>query len=374
MISVRNLNFSYGSDDQSTAILSNINLTVQTGEMLILLGGSGSGKSTLLRLVAGHLSPNKGEITIGDTLVYDHASKINIAPNRRELGMVFQSFALWPHLTVREHLMFPLKFIHRYSAEDKNDVINSVLHRVRLAGSEFRYPHQLSGGQQQRLSLGRALARGAPHILLDEPLSNIDAGLRIELAEDIKELVQAERLTAIYVTHDQAEALRIANYVALIDNGRIIEKAQPITLYRSPKTLVGARFFGKRNELGGKVIKYFDGLATVQLDKSDVTMKVCCTEKIQLNDDVAILFLPECISIGKSDPTANKNVLAGRVLFSIFQGESWEIQLDVFGNIVRCRMDSASIPPRPTEIVELRIAPNDCRCYQFNQRAQSKGC
>jgi iron(III) transport system ATP-binding protein len=212
-------------NDRINAV-DNINLTVQPGRILTLFGPSGCGKTTLLRLVAGLEHPDKGTICIGDKIVYDSGGKINIPPNKRGIGMVFQSCALWPHFNVYENVAFPLKVISRqkgFSARYIREKVMSILDMVQLSGYDKRFPDKLSGGQQQRVALARALIREPDLLLLDEPLSNLDLGLKLQLQKELIRIHERTKITMVYVTHDIHEALELSDELAMMEKGRITE-------------------------------------------------------------------------------------------------------------------------------------------------------
>lgn len=213
------------SNDRINAV-DNINLTIQPGRILTLFGPSGCGKTTLLRLVAGLERPDKGIIHIGDKIVYDSGGRINTSPNKRGIGMVFQSCALWPHFNVYENVAFPLKVVSRqkgFSARYIREKVMSILDMVQLSGYDNRFPDKLSGGQQQRVALARALIREPDLLLLDEPLSNLDLGLRTQLQKELIRIHEQTKITMVYVTHDMHEALELSDELAMMETGRITE-------------------------------------------------------------------------------------------------------------------------------------------------------
>jgi ABC-type Fe3+/spermidine/putrescine transport system ATPase subunit len=224
-------------------VVRGLDLRIGAGEIFTLLGPSGCGKTTTLRMIAGLEAPDAGTIRIGDEDV------TRLPPERRRLGMVFQSYAVWPHRTVRENVAYPLTLRGEPDASAKAD---AALARVRLGGMGDRWPHTLSGGQQQRVALARALAARPRVLLLDEPLSNLDAGLREELRHLIVALAREERLTVVLVTHDQEEALGMSDRVGVMHEGRLAQVADPRTLYESPDTAFVARFVGTLNEVDGE--------------------------------------------------------------------------------------------------------------------------
>ncbi len=245
-----------------TAILKGVSFELRPGDVVALLGPSGSGKTTLLRAIAGLDHPDAGRIALGEEVLFDAAKGIAVPPDRRNLGLVFQSYALWPHRTVFENVAYGLKLRDVPPAERKERVA-AVLSRIGLGGLAARHPHQLSGGQQQRVALARAIVYEPRVLLLDEPLSNLDAKLREEARAWLRSLIQALHISAVCVTHDQVEALAIADRVLLLDQGRIEQEGTPQEMYDRPATLFAAEFMGSNNRLSGTVAEVKGELARV---------------------------------------------------------------------------------------------------------------
>jgi iron(III) transport system ATP-binding protein len=251
-------------------ILKGISFTAQPGGIVALLGASGSGKTTLLRCVAGLERPERGRIAIGDKVLLDLASGIDLPAERRGLGLVFQSYALWPHKTVFENVAYALRLRGVPRAEIARRV-EQALARLDLAGLGGRYTHQLSGGQQQRVAIARALVYEPPVILLDEPLSNLDAKLREEARAWLKTLIRDLGLTALCVTHDQLEAMSLADQVLLLRDGRVEQQGSPKEIYAAPRTLFAAEFMGSNNRIPGVLDTVAAGRA--QLRVGDVALE-----------------------------------------------------------------------------------------------------
>jgi iron(III) transport system ATP-binding protein len=245
-------------------ILKGVSLNVPAGEVVALLGPSGSGKTTLLRAVAGLEQPHAGSIGIGDRVFFDAARKIELPAEQRGLGLVFQSYALWPHRTVFDNVGYGLKLRGTPAAEIKTRV-DKTLSQIGLGHLGARYPHQLSGGQQQRVAIARALVYEPPVILLDEPLSNLDAKLREEARAWLRTLIVTLGLSAIHVTHDQVEAMAIADKIVLLEGGVFAQEGPPTALYNEPKTLFAAEFMGSNNRLDGTLTENTDGHATLEV-------------------------------------------------------------------------------------------------------------
>ena len=229
-------------------ILRGVSLQLERGDILALLGPSGSGKTTLLRSVAGLERPDRGRIAIGGKSVFDAGADLEIPAERRGLGLVFQSYAVWPHRTVFENVAYGLKLRRMASGEIKTKV-EGMLARLGLKNLAARYPHQLSGGQQQRVALARALAYGPPVLLLDEPLSNLDAKLREEARHWIRQIIKETHSAALYVTHDQTEALAIADRIMVLDQGIVQQEGSPEEIYARPASSFVAEFMGSNNRV-----------------------------------------------------------------------------------------------------------------------------
>lgn len=228
-------------------VLKSINLELESGKFTTILGPSGCGKTTLLRILSGLEVPDEGEIYFDDLCVFSHEKGINLPAEKRNLGFVFQDFALWPHMTVFENVAFGLRVKKETNA--LNDKVLEALKAVRLEGFEKRFPHQCSGGQQQRIALARAIAISPECILFDEPLSALDALLREEMRNEIQMLTQAKQLTSIFVTHDQLEAMTLSDEIIVMNKGKIEMQGRPEEIYAHPTSTFVAQFIGKSNWL-----------------------------------------------------------------------------------------------------------------------------
>jgi iron(III) transport system ATP-binding protein len=274
--------FSRMSEQQAVSELS---LDVAHGEFVVLLGPSGCGKTTLLRMIAGLESPSSGRIAIRDRVVYDSQQGIDVPPQERRLGVVFQSYALWPHLTVMQNVAYPLGSVQRWARNREENLqrATEMLEVVGIAETANRYPNEISGGQQQRVALARALVGGGDLILFDEPLSNVDAKVREELRGQLIEMQQRIGFAAIYVTHDQSEALALADRIAVMRGGELLQIATPEVLYDRPATRFIADFVGSMNHLPADVIKVtpdgggFRVLIDTGIGRHEVTTTVDCT-------------------------------------------------------------------------------------------------
>src|SRR2546421_3359686 len=248
-VTLKELSKRYGD----VGAVQGLSLGVEPGEMLALLGPSGCGKTTTLRLVAGFLTPEAGEIWVGDRCLSSPASVV--PPERRRMAMIFQSYALWPHMTVAQNVAYGLRFKPGLSRGDREARVREMLRVVQLAGYEGRYPGELSGGQQQRVAVARALVVEPEILLLDEPLSNLDANLREEMRFEIRRLHETFGHTTLYVTHDQAEAMVISDRIAVLDRGRVAQVGSAEEIFQQPRTRFVAEFIGKTNVVDGMAVK-----------------------------------------------------------------------------------------------------------------------
>jgi len=236
--------------------LSNVDLTVRAAEFLVLLGPSGCGKTTLLRSIAGLETPDSGSISIEGETVFDSAASLDVQSRMRPVSMIFQAYALWPHMTAAQNVAFPLE-CHHVDRREIPERVRDILTKVGIGHLADRYPGEMSGGQQQRLALARALVIGQRIVLFDEPLSNVDAQVRERLRLELLRMQRTLGFTAIYVTHDQTEAMELADRVAVMDHGRIAQLGEPREMYVAPRDIHVARFLGQSNELP-LVVEQFD--------------------------------------------------------------------------------------------------------------------
>nr|WP_321273200.1 ABC transporter ATP-binding protein [Alcaligenes faecalis] len=290
-LTVENIHLAYDRNP----VLKGVSMSLNKGEVVSLLGASGSGKTTLLRAVAGLEQPSQGRIAINNDVLYDSQKRIDLPAEARNLGLVFQSYALWPHMTVQDNVAYPLTLRKTPKAESRQKV-DAILDQLGLKGLGERYPSQLSGGQQQRVAIARALVYNPPVILLDEPLSNLDAKLREEARVFLRELIVEMGLSALMVTHDQAEAMAISDRILLLNGGEIEQQGTPQEVYSNPKTLYTAEFMGSNNRLQGKVTEQRDqqirlsgpgwdlwGHAAAPLNAGQQATAVIRVEQVQLN-------------------------------------------------------------------------------------------
>lgn len=304
------------------------NFTLDAGTFFTLLGPSGCGKTTTLRCFAGLERPDAGRIRVADEVFVDTAQQVSVPLNERRLGMVFQSYAIWPHMTVYENIAFPLRVAkdRKYSAVEIERDVSQALEAVSLSGYEKRPATQLSGGQQQRVALARAIVRRPKVLLLDEPLSNLDAALREEMRKELKRLQKQIGITTIYVTHDQVEALELSDQIAVLDHGRIVQLGTPRDLYFRPANAFVAEFIGSTNIFRGVVAELgretADGI--VKLDDGTV-LKCVLPVASSLGDKVVVSVRPESIALSNAthpEGGARANRLDGTIMLSAFSGAS----------------------------------------------------
>lgn len=303
-IVIKNLTKRFGE----VKAVNDVSLTVETGTFLTLLGPSGCGKTTLLRCVAGLEDPDEGEIYIGDKLIFSHTKGISIPPGKRELGLVFQNYALWPHMKVDKNITFALE-IQKLGKEEMQKRMKTALAEVKMEGFEDRYPREMSGGQQQRIALARMLAYRPKVFLMDEPLSNLDARLRMDMRAELKRLHFSSGATTIYVTHDQVEALTMSSNIAVMKDGVLQQLDTPDRVYRFPANLFVADFIGnpKVNLLDGAR----DTRDTVKLE--DFTIPTVATNN-NGKKEVVVAIRPEDISISTTPEPGSVEFTAYSVL------------------------------------------------------------
>jgi len=303
----------------NTTAVENFNIQVEKGEFISFLGPSGCGKTTTLRMVAGFESPSQGQILVNGVDI------TNKPPNQRNVGMVFQSYALFPNMTVADNIGFGLKVAKKSKEEIKNRV-EEMLNLIHMPAFAKRYPYQMSGGQQQRVALARALAIQPQVLLLDEPLSALDAKIRLELRTEIRSIQQKMGITTIYVTHDQEEALSLSDRVVVMSNGRIEQIGTPFEIYNFPTTSFVASFVGTLNQFEAVVTDASQGEVTIDGQKIHTSKPL----DFQNNDKIKIALRPEIISLQSGGPELNQ--LSAVVDTVIFLGSIVRIQVKFGSN------------------------------------------
>jgi ABC-type Fe3+/spermidine/putrescine transport system ATPase subunit len=308
--------------------VDDLTLEVRKGSFTTLLGPSGCGKTTTLRMLAGFYDPDAGDIVIGGR------SQKGVPPNRRNVSIVFQDYALFPHMTVLQNVSYGLKF-RRLTRSEREQRVGRTLEFLGLDGLAARHPHELSGGQQQRVALGRSIVMEPDVLLMDEPLSNLDAKLRIRVRAELKEIQRATGITTIYVTHDQDEALSLSDQVAVMSDGRLQQYSTPWDLYFAPANRFVADFVGYANVLPGRVTSADDGWATVALASVDGNGLRCSDPagRARLGATVGVMVRPEWFTVLESDgtPPGEGAVLEAEVRAVSFLGSFVRSWLDVPG-------------------------------------------
>ena len=334
---------------------------------MVLLGPSGSGKTTLLRCLAGIERVTAGQITIGGTVVA--SGQVHVPPDRRNLSMVFQDYALWPHLRVRENVAFALRRLRLSKTEAQARTL-AMLERVGLGALVDRYPNELSGGEQQRVALARALVGGTGLILCDEPLSNLDADLRERMRVEISSLVRESGATAVYITHDQAEAFALADQIGLLQAGSLVQFGKPEQIYTEPATPFVARFTGLSGELAVRVSgRPADADGTIELEPSGALLRTCRARVSGGHvpgGDALLLIRPTALALcGTQD---GEQHLAGTVLDVAFRGRGYEHAIDIPGH---GRLTGIFAPARSErgETVGLRLDASGCYVFGAGEAA-----
>lgn len=335
-----------------TRAVDEVSLTIEPGELFFLLGPSGCGKTTLLRMIAGFIDPTAGSIS------FNGRDVTRTPPNKRNTGMVFQSYALWPHMTVAQNVAFGLD-VRKISAQDKSRRVAEALEQVQMNGYEGRKPTQLSGGQQQRIALARALVVRPDVLLLDEPLSNLDAKLRLELRSQIRRVCKESGLTTVYVTHDQKEALSMADRVAIMRQGRVEQVGTPRELYRRPASRFAAAFLGEADFLDATVRSVGPQGPVLRTGGGDVRATLGIDTTLGEGDRATLCVRPECWRLGPADAPGS---LAATLLETTYLGEIAQHALELRdGQRVHVSVLNPPITAahEPGGRVGLTIAPDD---------------
>jgi len=304
--------------------VSHVSLDIKDGELFTLLGPSGCGKTTILRLIGGFHKADHGEIYFGDREVSA------IPPYERHIGMVFQNYALWPHMTIFDNVAYGLK-IKKASSPEIARRVNRALSQVKLTGLEKRYPGQLSGGQQQRVALARALVLNPDVLLLDEPLSNLDAKIRQQVRAEIRKLQKELAITSIYVTHDQEEALTLSDRIAVLDHGKLQQIGSPRDLYERPENVFVADFIGINNLIAGEVREIQEAKGWMVVSTRFGLIKCLNEGRLRAGDACKVCVRPEVASICNSaEASDGMNVVAGKVSFASYIGNAirYDIELE----------------------------------------------
>jgi ABC-type Fe3+/spermidine/putrescine transport system ATPase subunit len=324
-------------------VLASLDLVVARGEVVSLVGASGSGKTTLLRAIAGLVTPDSGEIHLMGDPVW--SKRRRVPAEHRQIGLIFQDYALWPHMTVAQNLSFGLEARHMKSDEIKQRV-DHALEVTRLGPLRGRRPSQLSGGQQQRVAIARCLAARPQILLLDEPLSNLDAALRDDLRSEMVRLIRGEGITAIYVTHDQTEAMAVSDRLAVMDRGTIAQFATPQEIYEAPANAFVAQFLGGFSLLKGRTEK---DAFHAEGGKIRLRHRSPC-----VSGDGVLVVRPEDGRPAASHP---ENRICGEVIDSAYQGRCWRLMIKVAADTIRLDWPTRE---NPGTVIEFSLPPDRC--------------
>ncbi len=336
MLSVRALKKTFKGREGQAGVnaINGVSFDVREGDFFTLLGPSGCGKSTILQSIAGLETPDEGEIRIGGDIVFSGNTRNTVPANRRNIGMIFQSYAIWPHMTVFENVAFPLVYgRNRMPAADVRRRVMESLELVKLAEFADRPSPNLSGGQQQRVALARALVHRPRLLLLDEPLSNLDAKLREDMRVELRQVVNFLNTTTVFVTHDQVEAMAMSDQIALLRAGRIVQQGAPRDVYLRPGSIFAADFMGRSNLIAGKVL---GDRASVDTEIGKINVAV--PANIKSGDMVFIVIRPHSIRVSEGAPGSN-NVFEGKVERVNYLGDGIEVEARVGSVTLRVILD-----------------------------------
>jgi iron(III) transport system ATP-binding protein len=361
MLQVKDLCKTYTADGgKLVAAMQDVSFEVPRGQMFALLGPSGCGKTTTLRSIAGLETPDSGEILVEGSVVYSSKKRLNVASNKRGFGMVFQSYAIWPHMTVFDNAAFPLMVPgqrRKYSQQQVRDKVLRVLEVVALDGLETRPATQLSGGQQQRLALARAIVTEPDLLLLDEPLSNLDAKLRERMRFELKRLQQELGITTVYVTHDQSEALALAHQIAVMSAGRIVQIGGPREIYERPGNSFVAEFVGTTNFFPGEVLRA-NGRSDSYVVRTQLgEMQIDNCAPMSAGDRIVVSVRPEYVQLGAEG--AHPNNWDAVVDTQIFLGFCQDVELKLNGALLQARVHP-SLNLQAGARVRASIDPTGC--------------
>jgi iron(III) transport system ATP-binding protein len=348
-----------GEHGQTIRAAHDVSFEVPQGKLFTLLGPSGCGKTTTLRSIAGLERPRAGEIVVGDAVIFSSTKRVFVPPNRRGLGMVFQSYAIWPHMSVFDNAAFPLQVAKKgFSRTAIQDRVHRVLKVVALDDMAQREATKLSGGQQQRLALARALVMEPPLLLLDEPLSNLDAKLRERMRFELKRLQRELGITTVYVTHDQSEALALSHSIAVMNAGRIEQLGSPREVYERPRNQFVADFIGTTNFVKGTV-SGADAAAGFYRIASEVgSLKARGVDSLKSGEEVVLSIRPEDIELSERRQDG-ENTYAATVDQKVFLGEFVDFQVKIGSRSVQSRAHP-SLRTRVGESLYVRIDPEKC--------------
>ena len=353
-IQVRGVSKRYYSEGKTITALDNVDLVIAANQIFTLLGPSGCGKTTLLRCIVGLESADTGEIRIGDQLVWSKEKRINIPTEKRGLGMVFQTYAIWPHMNVFDNVAYPLQ-VRNVPRDAIRDRVASTLRFVQLEGFEKRPATKLSGGQQQRVALARALVAEPKVILFDEPLSNLDAKLREETRKELKHFLGKLEITAVYVTHDRVEALALSDTIAVMRAGRIVEVGTPQKIYFDADTQFVADFIGRANLVKARVKAQLPDRTVVDCGLGVIS---CQRRDFSVGAEVTLCIRPEFIHVAPGE-AAGENTVNGRIASQVFVGEAYESEIRAGSEMLLARIDP-DVNINVGAAVNFRLDPAHC--------------
>ena len=363
MLSVKSLYTEYpAANGQVVKAAQDVSFEVPDGALFTLLGPSGCGKTTTLRSIAGLERPRTGEIEVGGRVVFSSDKRIFVAPNRRNFGMVFQSYAIWPHMNVFKNAAFPLEVRKaRPSRKEIEHKVMRVLEAVQLAELAGRDATKLSGGQQQRLALARALVMEPQLLLLDEPLSNLDAKLREKMRFELKRMQRDFGLTTVYVTHDQSEALALSHEIAVMNEGRIVQIGSPRDIYERPRNKFVADFVGNTNFVDGTIASAAAGNGRCRVATALGELNVQCVENLAQGAPVVISVRPEDVELSEAAPTPqdDDNLCHGTVAAKVFLGDYLDFQVKVGESVLLARVHPSLRTPTGDPI-HVRMRAEKC--------------
>jgi iron(III) transport system ATP-binding protein len=355
-IRIRSVSKDFFSEGKKIKALSNVDLTIPANQIFTLLGPSGCGKTTLLRCIVGLETPDSGEIAIGEEIVWSKEKSIFVPPEKRGLSMVFQTYAIWPHMTVFDNVAYPLQ-TRKEPKEEIRSKVEKTLRFVQLEGFENRPATKLSGGQQQRVALARALVPEPKVILFDEPLSNLDAKLREETRKELRSFLTELKITAVYVTHDRIEALSLSDSIAVMMNGRMVEIGTPKKIYFGSDHRFVADFIGQANLINGKVAAIEDSYTIV--DSSIGTISCQKNPDTAVGNGVSVCIRPEFIKVMEKDTSEASNIFRGRVESLLFVGDAYEGEIIIADTRLIIRIEPTAIVEEGDEIA-LSFDPDHC--------------
>jgi len=355
-IKIEGLTRDYFSEGKRIRALDNVDLTIPANHIFTLLGPSGCGKTTLLRCIVGLETPDAGKITIGDEVVWWKERDIFVPPEKRGLGMVFQTYAIWPHMNVFNNVAYPLQNQKTPKTVIRNKVAK-VLNFVQLDGFENRPATKLSGGQQQRVALARALVAEPKVILFDEPLSNLDAKLREETRKELRRFLTELKITAIYVTHDRIEALALSDQIAVMRAGSIVEVGEPRKIYFNSDHRFVADFIGRANLIPGKVSALENSHAIIETGIGPIV--ALNSQTITVGREAMLCVRPEFIQLAPSDSNEYKNLFQGKVETLVFIGEAYEGEIRIADTLLTTTI-SPMVNLGEGDNISLTFDPDHC--------------